>query len=61
MPAGRRGRPTTPISCKARDAGDGVVEFDRVALAFAHDDRRDCQFALRQTSSAVSVWLMVPR
>ena len=31
---------------KARDAGDGVVELDRVALALAHHDGGNLQIAL---------------
>ena len=33
---------------KARDTGNGVVEFDRIALAFAHHNGRDSELALRQ-------------
>ena len=44
MPAGRRGH----AAGKSGDAGDRVVEFDRIALAFGHHNSRDRELALRQ-------------
>ena len=46
---------------EAGDTCDGVFEFDRIALALAHHDGGDFQMACASTSSAVRVWLMVPR
>ena len=49
MPAGRRGRPTTPVlSCKTRDTCNGIIEFNGVAVTFADDNRGNGQLALRE-------------
>ena len=61
--AGRQARQADDVDAigKARDAGDRVVEFDRVALAFATTIAAIVSLRCASTSSAVSVWLMVPR
>jgi hypothetical protein len=48
--AGRQSRQTDHADAmrEAGDAGDGVVEFDRIALALAHHDGGDLQMTLRQ-------------